>query len=173
MDIKNMQNIIGKILIVFVAASSSLYAGGSILVYNNSFYKVNFVVTTQNGSAPAEYIQAALVPAPTNQDGTLQTHPADTNYSAGSNVPLGTVSNVVFTDPAKNFDLQIIDATGVVVKQINVGSSLGAVVDTDPARAVYIYSNVNNAGVAVSNVGGAVYFWDVAHSLASPAVQTF
>jgi len=100
-------------------------------------------------------------------------HPADNYYAAGSKVPMGVVSNVIFNDTAKDFNLQILDNAGNLVKQINIGSTLGAVVDTDPARSVYIYSNVNSSGSAVPDAGGAVYYWGQAHPLNNPSIQTF
>ena len=42
---KNMQNFVGVVLIAVAAISSSIFAGGSIMVYNNSLYAVNVVVT--------------------------------------------------------------------------------------------------------------------------------
>jgi len=45
MFFKKIQNIIG--LIVIVTNSLPVFAGGSIVIYNNSLYKVNLVVTTQ------------------------------------------------------------------------------------------------------------------------------
>jgi len=178
---KNIQNVVGVIVIAVAAISSSIFADGSIMVYNNSLYKVNVVVTTQNATqaaaTPAEFSYIATTPpmvaAPTNADGTLVVHPTDTNYAAGSNVPMGTVSNVLFTDSVKDFNLQVLDTAGAVVTQINVGTTLGTVVDADPARAVYIYSNVDAAGNTVANSGVSVYFWDAQHSLATPSVQTF
>ena len=178
---KNMQNVVGVILIAVVAITSSTFADGSIMVYNNSLYTVNVVVTTQNATQatanPAEFSYIATTPpmvaAPTNTDGTLVVHPTDTNYAAGSNVPMGSVSNVLFTDAAKDFDLQIFDSAGAKVTQINVGATLGTVVDKDPVRAVYIYSNVDSTGATVVNSGVSVYFWDATHSLATPSVQTF
>jgi hypothetical protein len=166
---KNTQNIVGAILIAVVAISSSIFAGGSILVYNNSFYNINFVVTTQSLAQGAinpnsyNYVQAAIVPAPTNSDGTLKMHATDANYVTGSNVPLGTISNI-----------QILDNSGNVISQMNLGTSLGSVVDTDPTRAVYIYSNVTkDTGVALPNAGGIVSFWDAAHALSKPSIQKF
>jgi hypothetical protein len=177
---KNTQNIVGAILIAVVAISSSIFAGGSILVYNNSFYNINFVVTTQSLAQGAinpnsyNYVQAAIVPAPTNSDGTLKMHATDANYVTGSNVPLGTISNVMFLDPAVDFDIQILDNSGNVISQMNLGTSLGSVVDTDPTRAVYIYSNVTkDTGVALPNAGGIVSFWDAAHALSKPSIQKF
>jgi hypothetical protein len=179
MNLKNMLILLKFILAFIYTDSSFIYAAGSIVVYNYSFYKINVVVTTQNATQGLanppvfSYVQATLAPAPTNQDGTLQMHPTDINYPANSNVPLGTVSNVIFSDPAKNFDIQILDASGKVIKQINVGTTLGTVVDTDLSRAVYIYSNTNNKNVSLPNIGGAVYFWDSAHPLTNPSIQTF
>lgn len=176
---KSIQNIVGTILIAIVAISSSIFAGGSINVYNNSYYKVKFVVTTQNATQAAatppafSYVTVDLAPAPMDGTGLLQMHAVDANYITGSNVPLGTIANVAFVDTAKDFDIQILDISGKVIKQINLGKTLGTVVDTDLARAVYIYSNINSAGVSMPNSGGAVYYWDAAHPLTNPAIQTF
>lgn len=176
---KNIHNMVGTILIAVVAISSSIFAGGSISVYNYSYYKVNFVVTTQNTTQAAaipptySYVQMPLVSAPTDAAGLLQMHPTDANYAANSNVPLGTVANVTFTDTAKDFDIQIYDTSGKLVKQINLGKTLGTVVDNDASRAVYIYSNINSVGLTMSNSGGAVYYWDAAHPIANPSIQTF
>ncbi len=176
---KNIHNIITTILVA-VAVTSSIFADGSIMVYNNSLYSLNFVVTTQSDAQKAadpnsySYVQAAIAPTPMNPDGTVAMHAVDANYVAGSNVPLGTISNVLFTDNAIDFDVQVLDASGKIVSQINLGKSLGAVVNTDPARFVYVYSNVTpDTGVSVPNSGGEVVFWDVTHPTNSPSVQTF
>ena len=182
---KNIQNIVGMILIAIAAISSSVFAsasttGGSIMVYNNSLYKIKVIVTTQTAAQaaanPTTTGMSALLfdAAPMNADGTLVVHPTDTNYLTGSNVPQGTVSEVKFTDPAKDFDIAIMDATGTnILTTINVGKTLGTVVDNDPARAVYIYSNVDSASNPVANSGGVVYFWDAAHLLTTPSQQSF
>lgn len=178
MNFKNVQNIIGAILITVAAVSSSaLCARGSIAVYNNSYYKVKLLMTTQSLAQVKDnkysYTEAYLDAAPKNQDGTLQLHAPDANYPVGSNVPIGTVANVPFADTAKDFYIQIFDAIGRSIMYINVGSTLGTVVDNDPNRAIYIYSNVNAAGVSIPNVGGSVFYWDSAHPLDKPAIQYF
>ncbi|MBV8661019.1 MAG: hypothetical protein JO129_02655 [Candidatus Dependentiae bacterium] len=175
MNLKNnIHNIIRLIFTSIIITASSLYpSGGSFLVYNNSYYTVNFIVTTQSGNQAPQYVQAKIASAPINADGTLTVHPTDSNYVAGSNVPMGTVSNVVFANPAQDFNIQILDASGNVIKQINVGSSLGTVVNSDAARAVYIYSNLNNSGIITPAIGGAVFYWDATHPLNNPAVQAF
>lgn len=160
---------------------TAMLADGSILVYNNSLYNLNVVVTTQTTAQAGQdastykYVQGAIAPAPVNADGTLVVHAVDANYPAGSNVPMGTVSNVAFTDNAIDFDIQILDAAGGrVVKQINVGKTLGTVVNSDPARMVYVYSNIlADSGKPVPNSGGQVVYWDAAHAINSPSVQTF
>ncbi len=177
MFFKNIQKIVGAIIIITI--SSPIFADGSIVVYNNSLYKVNLVVTTQSEAQAAakppvnSYLQALFSAAPTNADGTLVMHPASQNYVAGSNVPMGVVSNVLFNDTAKDFNLQILDTAGNLIQQINIGTTLGTVVDTDSSRSVYIYSNVDSSGVTVPDSGGAVYVWDKDHSLDNPLVQTF
>jgi hypothetical protein len=170
---KNLQNFIATILIAVTAIGSSVFAsGGSIMVYNNSLYKINVIVTPQNSTKPL--VQASLESAPINSDGTLVMHPTDANYLADSNVPMGTVSNILFRDSASDFDIAIMDAAGTnILTTINVGKTLGTVVDNDPARAVYVYSNLDSTGKTVANSGASVYFWDANHSLTNPAVQTF
>lgn len=148
----------------------TLQGDGSFVVLNNSLYTIKFIATVQN-SGTTLYTQATIAPAPINSDGSLQIHPKDNYYADGSNVPVGTLGKIPFTGTAQNFDLQILDATGAVIKQINIGSTLGAVVDNDPARIVYIYNNVDSAGKTVANQGGAVYFWDANHT--APVIQTF
>lgn len=169
MHCKNIYHYFG---FIFIAISSIAQAQGSILIYNNSLYQIKCIVTTQNNNVPS-YSQTVIACAPTLSDGSLQLHPVDTNYIPGSNVPVGTIANVQFSDPAKDFDIQILDTMGKVIKQINIGTSLGQVVDNDPARVVYVYNNLDNAGVVSPNNGGAVFFWDSAHSLQSPSAQPF
>ena len=153
-------------------ATAMLKGDGSFVLLNKSLYTIKMIVTAQNAGATT-YTQATIPSAPTNSDGTLQIHPTDTYYVAGSNVPVGTLANVVFQGAAQNFDLQILDGKGNILKQINVGSTLGAVVNTDPARVVYVYNNVDSNGNAVANKGGAVYFWDMNHSLQQPWSANF
>ncbi|MDP3788444.1 MAG: hypothetical protein Q8Q60_03985 [Candidatus Chromulinivorax sp.] len=171
MNFKNIQNIIGIMFIVVVVIPLSVFADGSILVYNNSLYKLNFVVTTESA---IPFVQASIVPAQKNPDGSLAMHPIDTIYVEGSNVPLGTIANVMFPGTAVDFDVQILDASDNIISQINLGTSLGVVVDSDPARVIYVYNNVtSDTGVSVPNSGGVVVLWDATHSLNNPSVQTF
>ncbi len=140
---------------------------GSLNVYNYSHYKIQVVITKND--AQGTKIGSTLAAAPKNADGSLQIHPVDTQYVAGSNVPMGTVAAVAFDGSAKDFDIQILKDDNSVLKTINVGTSLGTVVDTDDKRAVYIYSNDN-----LPNKGGAVFYWDSAkYPLQSPSAQAF
>lgn len=161
----------GSLTMAYV--SSCISAQGSILVYNNSLYTVKCIVTNQDAHNKIFYTQATLAAAPTNSDGSLQVHPVDEHYTADSHVPVGTVANVTFEHTPLNFDLQILDAAGKVVQQINIGSSLGKIVDNDPLRAVYIYSNLNSAGIPIPHGGGTIVYWDAAHPLEHPFVKNF
>ena len=152
--------------------ASIAYGDGSFLLLNNSLYKIKFVATVVQLGGTTAYQGQEVNPAP-NDNGVIRNHPADAHYPAGSNVPVGTFVNISFTGRAKDFDLEILDAQNQRVAIINVGATLGPVVDTDPARIVYVYNNVDSSGKPVGNKGGAVYFWDKNHPLQSPKVQTF
>ncbi len=179
MYLKKIEQKIGILLLAMITSSSLVCAQlGSIPVYNYSLYKVNIVVTTQNAMQAAikppqfSYTQLAIAPAPCNPDGSLQIHPVDTNYVQGANVPLGTVANVVFHDQATDFDLQIINAKGKVIRQINFGKSIGAIANADPARAIYVYSNVPLTQESAGD-RGMVCYWDSNNPLQKPIVHYF
>lgn len=165
-----------KLLFMIIMSQVMMKADGSFTVINNSLYQIKFIATVTNSNTNSNmtlYTQALIPSAPTNTDGTLQIHPTDSNYSAGSNVPVGTVANIEFQGSAQDFNIQILNAQGAVIKQINVGTTLGPVVDNDPSRVVYIYNNIDKNGKAVANAGGSLYFWDANHSLQQPWVSNF
>lgn len=157
-----------QIIGLFFCSIANVY--GSFVIYNNSLYQLEFIVTVQiNGQT--SYISAKIAPAPVNSDGSLQTQPVNAIYIQGSNVPVGTVVQIPFQGIPIDFNLKILNTTGQLIKLVNVGASLGSVVATDLARDLYVYSNVDLRGNPVANSGGACYYWDSAH--ANPVVQTF
>jgi hypothetical protein len=162
--------------IVFFAMimGKNIFADGSFFIYNNSLYSLKLVVTTTDTFGNEITSQSPVIaPAPTNQNGTLQIHGDDSYYAASASVPVGTFNEVKFVGSAKDFNVQILNSADTVVSQINVGKTVGAVIDNDSARVVYVYSNVDSNGQAVANSGGAVYYWDRNLTLQSPMVQVF
>jgi len=140
---------------------------GSLLVYNNSHYKINIIITVKQEGG-LTYVQQVINPAPKNADGSLQVHPVNEVYIQDSHVPLGNVYNVKFTGPAQDFHMQIYNDKGDIIHQLNIGASIDTVTDVDTDRAVYIYSIDNKP-----NTGGAVFFWNKKHPLHDPHVQEF
>ena len=173
MNMKYLQNIMSSFLIVAFGFSSYLFAEGSIMVYNYSFYKARVVILTQT-EAQAQagtysYPAALFNPAPVDENGALKMHPVNANYVKGSNIPLGAVGKVEFDDPSKYFYIQILDDAGTKLAQILLPTQG----DNDPDRVVYIYSHMDADGKYVPNKGGSIYLWDAQHSLHNPSIQTF
>ena len=142
------------------------------MIYNYSFYKARVIILTQTEaqalSGTYSYPAALFNPAP-SENGTLKMHPVDANYVANSNIPIGSVGNVTFDDPAKDFYVDILDDDGQSLARILLPTQG----DNDPDRVVYIYSHMNAEGQYVPNAGGSVYLWDAQHPLNNPSVQTF
>ena len=176
MNFKIMPAQMSKLFFMIIMSQVMMKADGSFTVINNSLYQIKFIATVTNSKTNSNitlYTQALIPSTPTNVDGTLQIHPTDSNYSANSNVPVGTVAHIAFQGSAQDFNIQILNAQGTVIKQINVGTALGPVIDNDPSRVVYVYNNIDTNGKAVANAGGSLYFWDVNHSLQQPWVSNF
>ena len=184
MDIKNMRKTASYFLIIALGFSSTIYAEGSLLVYNYSFYQARIILYTQttDQSASGTYSNPAgtLESAPMSDDGSLKMHPVSESYVEGSNVPLGSVGEIEFCEEggvdqepingctAKHYLLQILKDGSVVG-----GLTLPTQGDNDPDRVVYVYSNMNAEGIYVPNVGGSVYLWDAQYPLNDPSIQTF
>ena len=175
MKFNTMQIVRHATFIAIFITTINMYADGSFVVHNNSLYTIKAIVTVHDAGASPIYTQATLPTAPTNADGTLQIHPTDIHYPANSNVPVGTVAHVKFQGVPTDFDVQILDEHGGLIKQINCGDSLapGQPLADDPLRVVYVYNNVDSSGAVVKNKGGAVYSWDKNHQSPNPGVQIF
>ena len=106
---KNIKNKLKAIITLQFISSSLIQATGSILLYNNSLYKVRLVIITKNSSGANQTSNVDFDPAPINGDGSLKTQTDTKYYAPNLNVPIGTVKLVQFADTLVDFKIQILD----------------------------------------------------------------